>query len=274
MICKYCGNNINMSSLFCEHCGRTAVMDAGNGFWDLKTDSANGNAPPQTVERVNEKEVVRISKIPLIICAVVCALCLISVLLSEVSHNRAVKDLENYYQNRLIAQENEYETNLESLNSDLKIMREEESQYRKLLEDVNSNEPSITVLSKPLGFTNEPGTVLFSFEPSKITTSVIWEKMLNGEWMQVFFDADHNNVEYGMHLQEEGALSSIVATNLTLESEGLYRCRALFEDGNEHVDYVSISIKSVPRDNQNHSNGFNHTLQSDPITSPDYTGTT
>ena len=156
MICKYCGAGINTSRMICDQCGRTVAIEAGNGFWDLKSCPQQSESSSQVTEKGVKKEAVRISKIPIILCAVFFVLCAAILLISEVSNGKMLQDMERNYAAQMEEQKVEYQARLDALASENEELRAEVSKYDTMIKENDLKEYVWIRIAKASGHCGNP----------------------------------------------------------------------------------------------------------------------
>lgn len=243
MICKYCSKEIDSSRMVCDHCGRAVATEVGNGFWDLKDNPQLKEPTPKVVEKIVEKETVRVSKIPIILCATVAVLCVVGLLVSMLSQRKMQREMERNYIVEMEEQKALFQEDLYALSLEIAELKQTLEQRDIEIKNLEGKEPSAIRIVRALGFINEPGAFLFECSPEKKPESYIWEKKINDKWQDVPFNADGINRKYGFKLQENNLCSCISAEGLTPESMGLYRCRAWYPHDNEYTIYMELVIE-------------------------------
>lgn len=241
MFCKRCGNEIDLSKPMCPRCGEPYKLEGGNGFWDLAGEPAPQRQPQHEIV---VKEIKKSPRVPWILCAALCLLCLVLSISGRVSKENAVKKTAAGYEAKLSQQEELYENQIEELEKNISLLKQNSGRV------ILARQP-IRVIASPKdedmeeGFESKAGYYLFRFEIEGSAVSFQWEKQQdNGEWEPLEFDNQGIDRRYGLKLDEdcEEGISKLIAVHLTEESAGIYKCTVLTADNSESAT-VRLSIK-------------------------------
>lgn len=229
MICKKCGKAIEPNQQSCPHCGYPVdSSEKGNGFWDMAAPQPKSQPVVQTKPIVNQKDVSKATSnrtIPLIIALGALTLCgiVLSVVLFVISKMTGLSE------------------SVDSLRSDLDIVKEAVPSVLRIITSPIDQEASE-------GFTNDSETYLFIVEIEGSVASFKWEKQAaNGSWIELEFDSEGNNASLGLSKQEDvtHGYSRILATGLSAEATGTYKCIITSIDGLEKELVVSLAVEEA-----------------------------
>ena len=273
MICKHCGKSIEPNQKTCPLCGYAVESpEKGNGFWDMA-------APPQPKAQpvVQPKTVTPSTKtpkpsskktLPLLIAVGALAVCsiVLSVVLFAISNRKIDQNKEDLSKSISSTREDLSQTISSSKqNTDEQVNALSESfgkevaslsgsidSLRSDMDEVKGAEPSILrIISSPIdweldeGYISDDGTYLFIVEVQGPVASFKWEKQSPlSTWTTLEFDSTSTNAVLGLMLQEDVSqgFSRLIATGLTLDAAGTYKCIIASADGVEKELYAHLTI--------------------------------
>lgn len=275
MICKKCGKAIDPNQQSCPHCGYlNESSEKGNGFWDMAAPHPKTQPVVQTKPSVDQKDVPKSTSnraIPLIIAlgtlalgSIVLSVVLFAISNSKIEQNRAdyTRDMnatrEEFNQSITSAkQSSDEQVNAlgETIGKEMTGLSESVDSLRSDLDEVKDTVPSVLrIVTSPIdqvvpeGFTSDGETYLFTVEINGSVASFKWEKQAaNGSWIELVFDSEGHSASLGLSKQEDATkgYSRLIATGLTAEAAGIYKCIIASTDGIEKELNVTLTIEEA-----------------------------
>lgn len=275
MICKNCGKAIEPNQQSCPHCGYSIESsEKGNGFWDLVAPQPKSQSVVQTKPIAVEKDASKATSnrtIPLIIALGALAVCgiVLSVVLFVISNRKIDQNRADYTRDMNATREElnqsisstkqnaDEQVNVlgETFDKEMSGLSESVDSLRSDLEVVKDAVPSVLrIVTSPLdqemteGFTNDDETYLFVVEIEGSVASFKWEKQsANGSWIELDFDSEGRNASLGLSKQEDvtKGYSRLIATGLTIEAAGTYKCIIASSAGLEKELNVTLTVKEA-----------------------------
>lgn len=250
MFCKHCGSKIDPNNPVCPNCGTQVSLSGGNGFWDIagepKRETSQQQSTPIVKEKVVVKEVKKTPIIPIAISAAFCLLFLVVMIAGRISARKTVRELTSGYESQLSQQQAAYETQIEQLESRIRLLEEELNRPAEPQLPVRVLR-SPTPETKPEGYSSPTGAWLFGFFIEGPATEFRWEKQQSdGTWIALEFDYRDIDSRYGLKIEQDlnSGISKLVAVGLTSESAGNYKCTAITDHGSAS-DEVMLTLEST-----------------------------
>ena len=275
MICKFCKNEIPDTSLTCPVCGKT--------LYEVRQ---------RPMPEVEDEEPVRKSPFDLLplICGVLAIVAIIIAIVATVS----VKKNATLLSDNLNTEVARLEQRISVLEFKLKDMEEKNTapQNQTPQYTAPNNIPGqvtappaspdttaekLTVLANPtgeereVGYKSIDGHYLFGFVVEGDLEGFKWEKkQANGSWAQINFDDNGFNKQYGISvlIDLDGGSTKLVASGLTADSAGDYRCTAFGKAGDKVEAIVTLKIvqpeKETPQTGGTQNQGNQGTVQQPP----------
>lgn len=262
MFCKHCGQKLDSANLICPKCGTKVSTSGGNGFWDMAGEHNHQipNAPVPPVSPFVQKEVVikEVKKpaiVPIAVCAALCLVCLILMIVGQVSERKTIRELSSDYETRigqLDQQKASSEEQVRLLESRLAELESEQTRTGESQTPVRILR-SPTSETKPVGYKDSKGMWLFGFMIEGAAIEFIWEKQEDdASWITLEFDSLDIDSRFGLKIDQnlkEGT-SKLIADDLTPESAGNYKCTVITDHGSVSVE-VQLALET--KDNPNPS---------------------
>lgn len=271
MICKHCGKTIEPNQQICPHCGRSIESnEKGNGFWDMASAPKPTESPkPSNVSHdvttpvpTKKPTFLIVAVGALAICSMVLSIVLFAISSHRIDQNReelsrsisstrsdldqSVSSVKKDADEQFNSLESNIDTEVSDLTNSIDALRGE-------LDDLKGAEPTILrIVSSPIdqifeeGYANEEGTSLFSVEVEGQVASFKWEKQsITGTWTIIDFDSSLNNPILGLSIEEDHSkgFSRLIATGLTLDAAGTYKCIVTSVDGFEKELSVNLTVQ-------------------------------
>lgn len=250
MFCKHCGSKIDPNNPVCPNCGTQVSLSGGNGFWDIagepKRETSQQQSTPIVKEKVVVKEVKKTPIIPIAISVAFCLLFLVVMIAGRISARKTVRELTSGYESQLSQQQAAYETQIEQLESRIRLLEEELNRPAEPQLPVRVLR-SPTPETKPEGYSSPTGAWLFGFFIEGPATEFRWEKQQSdGTWIALEFDYRDIDSRYGLKIEQDlnSGISKLVAVGLTSESAGNYKCTAITDHGSAS-DEVMLTLEST-----------------------------
>ena len=270
MICKFCKNEIPDTSLSCPVCGKT--------LYEVRQ---------RPMPEVEEEPVSRspLDFLPIIAGVLAIVAIVISIVATVSVRKNAGLQSENL--NNEIAR---LEQRISVLEFKLKDMGEKpaapqnqtgnpnapavpspnpntntQGQLPAPTSSPDANAKKLTVLANPtgeereVGYKSMDGRYLFGFVVEGDLEGFKWEKkQANGSWAQISFDENGFSKQYGISVLTdlEGGSTKLVASGLTADSAGEYRCTAFGKAGDKVEANVTLKINQ-PETQKPQNNGNN-----------------
>ncbi len=250
MICKECGAPLAERDTVCPRCGAAVpAREGGVGFWDMLEGPAAASDAPRARAQGEPTPTVRTTRLPeeerpvtttptpeptstprtfvslpLLAC---CALSLASLIAAAVMGSRAharIQALEEQV-TTLAASTHATQEQTETLANQM-------GQLGEAVRQLANGEAFAAVayherVSAPAGYQSEEGEYLFMVSAPTHAYTYTWQRVAaDGSVEELAFDAKGVDARYGLSLQESAdkTSSSLVATGLTSEAMGTYRC--------------------------------------------------
>lgn len=268
MICKHCGKTIEPNQKTCPHCGHVIESsEKGNGFWDMASPPQPKTQQITQQKKATSTNAPKLSSkraLPLLIAIGAIAVCsivlsLILFIISSKKINQSKEDLtnsirstrEDLSQSITVSKQNTDEQ-VNALGEEVASLSGSIDSLCLDMEEAKDAEPSILrILSSPVdqeldeGYITDDGTYLFVVEVQGPVASFKWEKQSPlGTWTAIEFDSTFTNSVFGFMLQEDVSqgYSRLVATGLTLDAAGIYKCIVANTDGIEKELYARLTV--------------------------------
>lgn len=248
MFCKYCGNQVDPREPVCPACGKAIRLEGGNGFWDIAGEPRPAHPqqdqPSPERERVVEKEVIKWSKTPLLIGALLFALGAALFFVGRFMADKQIASAKESFETQLTQQAEKYDKKLNGL-------EEKNTEAEEKLAQALAPRPPLEVEKYPTSETKKLdcwNENIFIYRVKSTEASFTWEKQdKNGAWLPLRYNDDGVDEQYGIRLVEDPQKgeSILKAAGLTPESEGNYRCIAT-ADGGTASTQVSLTILQRP----------------------------
>ena len=275
MICKKCGKAIDPNQQSCPHCGHLIESsEKGNGFWDMVASQPKSQPIVQTKPSGDQKDMPKSTSsksTPLIIALGALALgsIVLSVILFAISNRKIAQNRADYTRDMNAAREeisqsitsakqsSDEQVNAlrETIGKEMTGLSESVDSLRSDLDEVKDAVPSVLrIVTSPIdqivpeGFANDSETYLFIVEIEGHVASFKWEKQsANGSWIELEFDSKGNNASLGLSKQEDitQGYSRLLATGLTAEATGTYKCIVASNDGSEKELIVTLMVEET-----------------------------
>ncbi len=271
MICKFCKNEIPDTSLSCPVCGKTLYEVRQRPMPEVEKEPVRAKSP--------------LNLLPLI-CGVLALVAIIIAIVATVS----VKKNSTMLTDSINTEVAKLEQRISVMEYKLKDMEEKAApqtqnqlppstlpgaavpgQVTTPTANPDANAKKLTILAKPtaeerqLGYKSQDGHYLFGFIVEGDLEGFKWEKKQpNGSWAQLNFDNNGFNKQYGISVLIDlvGGSTKLVASGLTKDSAGEYKCTAYGKGGDTLSASVTLKIVEEPAEapaqqpnNNNTNNG-------------------